>query len=106
MASFKTDQAPAAMGQAFVMGHQHQGGAVLLVQFKEQVGDALAGVAVQVAGGFIGKQHVGVGGERPGDGNPLLLATRKLAWRVAQALAQTDALEQMASMFWAKYTQP
>ena len=31
MASFKTDQAPAAMGQAFVMGHQHQGGAIQAV---------------------------------------------------------------------------
>ena len=35
MASFKADQAPAAVCQAFVMGHQHQRGAALLIELKE-----------------------------------------------------------------------
>ena len=95
MASFKADQATAAMGQAFVVGHQHQGGAAFLVQFEEQIGDALAGVTVQVAGGFIGKQHVRFGGKRTGNRYPLLFATRQLARRMGQALAQAYAFQPM-----------
>jgi acyl-CoA thioesterase-1 len=82
------------VGQAFVVGDQHQGGAAFLVQFEQQVADALAGVAVEVAGGFVGKQHVRFGGERAGNRHPLLFAAGELAWRVAQALAQADPLEQ------------
>ncbi|EGH35984.1 hypothetical protein PSYJA_45806, partial [Pseudomonas syringae pv. japonica str. M301072] len=35
-----------------------------------------ASVAVEVAGGFVGEQHVGVGSEGTGNGDPLLFATR------------------------------
>jgi hypothetical protein len=80
------------VGQAFVVGHQHQGGAAFLVEFEQQVADALAGVAVEVAGGFVGKQHVRFGGERAGNRHALLFAAGELARRVGQALAQADAL--------------
>lgn len=82
------------MGQAFVVGHQHQGGAAFLVQLEEQVADALAGMAVEVAGGFIGEQHIRLGGKRSGNRYTLLLATGELARRVGQALTEADALEQ------------
>ncbi|MNP69064.1 hypothetical protein D3C76_1651100 [compost metagenome] len=56
------------------MGDQHQGGAALLVQFEQQVADALAGMAVEIAGGFVGEQHRRLRGEGAGDGHPLLFA--------------------------------
>lgn len=81
------------------MGYQHQGGSALLVQFEQQVADALAGVAVEVAGGLVGEQHGRLRGEGAGDRHPLLLAAGELAWGVAQALAQADPLEQVAGVF-------
>ena len=98
MASFKADQAPATMRQAFVVRHQHQGGAAFLIQFKEQISNTLARVAVQIACGFIGKQHVGVGGKCAGDSHPLLLTARQLAWRVTQTLTQPDPFQQVPGM--------
>ncbi len=81
------------------MGDQYQGGAAFLVELEQQVADALAGQAVEVARRLIGKQHRGLGGKGPGDGHPLLLAARQLARRVAQALAQADALQQLTGVF-------
>lgn len=87
------------MGQAFVVGHQHEGGAAFLVQFEQQVADALAGVAVEVAGGFVGEQHVRLGSEGPGNRHALLFAAGELARRVRQALAETDPLQQFGGAF-------
>ncbi len=56
-------------------------------------------MAVQVAGGFIGEQHVRIGGERAGNRHTLLLASGQLAWRVGQAFAQPHALQQVAGFF-------
>ncbi|MNR26203.1 hypothetical protein D3C85_1433990 [compost metagenome] len=82
------------MGQAFIVSHQHQGRAALLVEFEQQIADALAGVAVEVAGRLIGKQHVGLGGKRPGNRHALLFAAGELARRVRQALTEADPLQQ------------
>ena len=51
------------MGQALVVGDQHQGGAALLIQLEQQVADALAGMTVEVAGGLVGEQDRRLGGE-------------------------------------------
>ncbi|MNE23125.1 hypothetical protein D3C80_1163680 [compost metagenome] len=80
------------------MGDQYQGGAAFLVEFEQQVADALAGMAIEVAGRLIGKQHCRLCGEGAGDGHTLLLAAGKLARRMAQALAQADAFQQVAGM--------
>ncbi|MCY1347549.1 hypothetical protein D9M69_336600 [compost metagenome] len=76
------------------MGDQDQRGAALLVEFEEQVADALAGLAVEVAGGLVGEQHVGFGGKGAGDGHPLLFAAGQLARRMAEARAEADPLQQ------------
>lgn len=82
------------MGQAFIVSDQDQRRAAFLVQIEQQVADALAGVAVEVAGRLVGEQHVRLGGEGAGDGYPLLFATGELARRMVQALPEPDALEQ------------
>jgi acyl-CoA thioesterase-1 len=92
------------MCQAFVVGHQHQGRAAFLVEFEQQVADALAGMAVEVAGGLIGKQHVGLGGKRPGYRHALLFTAGELAWRMSEALAEAHALEQFGSPFTSIFT--
>lgn len=84
------------MRQTLVVGNQDQGGTAFAVEFEEQIADPLAGGAVEVAGGFVGEQHVRLRREGTGNGDPLLLAAGELARIVAQALAEADSLKQFS----------
>ena len=78
------------------MGDQDQGRRVLLVQAEQQLAHTLPGAAVQVAGGLVGEEQARAGGKRPGQGDPLLLATRELARVVADPRGEAhpgEALE-------------
>ena len=88
----------AACGQALVVGDQYQGGAVLTVEGEHQLADMRAGVVVEIAGRFIGKQDVRLGGKGPGQGYTLLFAAGELPRIVMQALAQADSLKQCAGL--------
>ena len=59
------------------MGDHHDGGA-LLVQLGEQVHHLLAILGVEVAGGLVGEDELGVGDYGAGDGHALLLSAREL----------------------------
>ena len=85
------------------MGDQHQRGPPLLVEVEQQVADALAGAAVQIAGGFVGEQQAGLGGEGAGNGDPLLLAAGQLPWVMTQALAQALAKERHLILIAGRY---
>ena len=50
-------------------------------------------MGVQVAGGFVGEQDPGSGGDGPGYCDALLFSTGKLARIVIRALAQSDLLQ-------------
>ena len=57
--------------------------------------ERFAGVrVVEVAGRFVGEDELGPVGQRPGDGDALLLPGGKLARQVVQLRFQPDALEQ------------
>ena len=64
------------------MGDQDQRRLMLPLEVKQQVHDHGPGGAVQVAGRFIGEQQGGVGDERPGQRDPLLLPTGQFAGEV------------------------
>ena len=55
--------------------------------------DLAAGAAVEVAGRLVGEDHLRPAGERPGDGDALLLAARQLARPVLQAVAEADRVD-------------
>jgi len=52
-----------------------------------------AGARVEVAGRFVGEDDVGPAGQRPGTGDPLLLAAGQLARPVVEPVAQTDGVD-------------
>ena len=64
----------AAGGVCFGMGHLNDGGAAL-IQLLEHVHDFLGLVRVEVAGGLVGQDDFGIGDDRAGDGDQLLLAS-------------------------------
>ena len=76
------------------MAHQQQCRAIFAAGLANQ-GERFAGVLmVKIAGGFVGKHQLGSVGQRPGDGDPLLLPGRKLARIMFQAVPQTNPLQQ------------
>jgi acyl-CoA thioesterase-1 len=80
----------AALGQAQVVGDQHQRGAAAGVEFEQQVADVLAGGVVQRAGRFVGEQDARAGDEGTCQRHALLLAAGQLARVVAGAMGQAD----------------
>ena len=47
-------------------------------ELEEERHDRVAGGLVEVAGGLVGEDQAGAGGERPADGDALLLAAGEL----------------------------
>ena len=75
------DQAVAEMddgagisGHVGLVGHHQHGDAEIAVEAGQQVHDLERGLAVEIAGRLVGEQHVGIGDDRAGDGDALLLA--------------------------------
>ena len=81
------------MCQFIVVGNQQQRRPVPFGEVEQHVHDLRARLAVEVAGWFVGKQQIGLGGEGSGDGDTLLFAAGELRRVMRQAVAETDRLE-------------
>ena len=73
--------------QGRVVGNDDDGAPCFAAGALEQGQHLLAGFVVQRTGGLIAEQELGVLGQRPGNGNALLLAARKLGREVVEPLA-------------------
>ena len=62
----------------------------------KQFDDFLAGMRIEIAGGFIGENQFRLIDERPGDGHALALATGQFRRAMVHALGQADAREKFA----------
>ena len=62
---------------------------MLAVQAGDQLKDRFSSAAVEIAGRLIGQQDLRLGDERPGQGQPLLLASGKLARTMMPARFQS-----------------
>ena len=74
------------------MGDQDDG-AASLVEAVEDLQNVLAGLGVQGAGGLIGHDDGRMGGDGPGDGDSLLLASGHLGGPVAEAVGHAHPLQ-------------
>ena len=75
------------------MGDDDDGAALFAAGGLQQRQHLLAGLVVQRAGRFVAQQNFGVFGQRPRNGNALLLAARKLGREIVLALAQADLVQ-------------
>ncbi len=88
-------QNPVAAGSKVkVVRDQDQGGAQFAIELEQQFADRFRSVVVQIAGGLVGQQQPRAVNQRAGDGDTLLLATRKLTGIVMQTVLQPHAREQ------------
>lgn len=76
------------------MGDEDQRGAVLAVKREQQIGNFVPGLAIEVTGGFVGKQHIRAAIERTGQRHALLLAAGELRRKVIEAFTQPQLFQQ------------
>ncbi len=78
MAILEPDQALGVRGDIVLVGHQHDGHALLFVELGEQLHDLRAGLGIQIAGRLIGQDQWWMIDQGAADGHPLLLSAGKL----------------------------
>lgn len=74
------------------MGYHEDGGA-FAVEFGEEFHYFFAVLGVEVTGGLVGEDELGVGDDGAGDGYPLLLTSGELLGEVGGAMGYVHALE-------------
>jgi len=85
---FEGQAAIHAVGQGQVVGDHDGGERHFAAQLLQQGKDHVAGAAVEVAGGLVGKEQGRFHDECPGQGGALLLAAGEFANLVMQPVAQ------------------
>ena len=76
-----------------VVGDHHDGLAVVVDAAAEQVEHLGARLRVEVAGGLVGEDDPRPADQRPGHGDPLLLAAGELVGLVVQPVAEADGVD-------------
>jgi hypothetical protein len=85
------DAAPlGAAGNGAVVGDQHHGEVLVAPESFQQGDDVVPGVLVEVAGGLVGQQDLGLLNQRPGNGDSLLLPAGQFRRQVARAIREAD----------------
>ena len=74
------------------MGHHHDGGAQL-VDLLQQHHDLQGALGVQIAGGLVGHDDLGIVHQGPGDGHALLLAAGELVGQPVPLVVQAHQLQ-------------
>jgi hypothetical protein len=79
------------------VGDEEIGDAELLLQPEQQLQDALLDNLVQRRGHLVADDELGLGGERPGNADALLLAAGQFARQALdEAVVELDQLEELA----------
>ncbi len=80
-------------GLRLVVGHHHDGAALLSVEAVEQLHDLDAHLGIQVAGRLVGEEDLRVARDGAGDGHALALAAGELRREVARAVREAHLLQ-------------
>ena len=70
----------------------------LLVEFVKERHDFFAARGVEVAGGFVGEEDVGILHEGASDGDALLLSAREFVGEVVHAVGEADLFEDLGGI--------
>ena len=88
----KLNAAVGLLGDVGIVG-DHEDGMASAVELAEQADDDFLVGLVEIAGGLVGQNELGLIDQRTSDGDALLLSTRELRGKVREAMPQTDAFE-------------
>ena len=87
------DQAGGGGGGVGVVGDHDDGFAEFAIEAPEEAQNLRGAGCVEIAGGFIGEDHLRLGDDGPGDGHALLLTAGKLAGKMVEAIIEADELQ-------------
>ncbi len=99
LAFVEVDEATSGGGGVGVVGDHDDGFFEFLVEALEEGEDVGGAGGVEVAGGFVGEDEVGVGDDGAGDGDALFLAAGELAGEVVEAVGEADEIEGGGGIF-------
>src|ERR1039458_9172622 len=95
----QAQDSPTARGELHIVRHQHAGELMLAVQLLDQRKDRLGGFSVEIAGGLVGQQQLGISDEGAGEADALLLAAAQLAGAMVGTSGEADLVEPSAGLF-------
>ena len=78
------------------MGDDDNGAPEFIAQGAQQPENGIGRCPVEIAGGFVAEQELGIADDRARDGDALLLPARQLARVVGAALFEPDQFEHLA----------
>ncbi len=67
----QTDDPVGLVGDGPIVRNHHYSQVLPAVQATQRADDFLAGGLIEIPGGLVGQEEVGLGHQRPGDGRPL-----------------------------------
>jgi hypothetical protein len=88
MFQFSNFMAPA--GKLRVMGNQDQGLVFFFNQVKQQCGNFIPGLDIQIARGLVCQQEFGLDDQGSCDGDSLAFTAAELCWRMVLPVRKTD----------------
>src|SRR5690606_2718401 len=88
------DLAAAGLGDLFVVGGDEKGGFLVLVDLLDQLHDLGGGVAIEIAGGFVGEDQFGLVHQGAGNGDALLLTAGQGGGEKIHAVAEANPVQQ------------
>ena len=80
---------------AHLMGDDDDRDAHLGIDVTDQFQDCMGSLGIQSGGRLVAQQHVGIGGQRTGDGNTLLLTAGQLGRVGIRLVRQADHFQQL-----------
>ena len=87
------------LNDVHLVGDDHHGDPQFLVELLQQGQDGQGGGGVQGRGGLVAQQHLGAGGQGPGDGHPLLLPAGELGGVGPGPVSQAHQVQQFLGPF-------
>ena len=91
------DDSVRAVGDRMVVGDHHDGKSTLMLG-SEQVENLFPGLFIEIASGFIGKEHRRLVDERSCNGDPLAFASGEFPGTMVQAMSQAERFKAFHSI--------
>ena len=81
-------------GKTPIVGGDHEGHPPILVKAKQKILYLFSRSRIQIPGGFVRKEQLGLQDDRSGDGHTLLFPSREFSRSMGQAVLQSHHLQQ------------
>ena len=96
LATMKMPHALHSGSEGGIMSDEHNSEVQVLLKFEEKINKGVGIGFVERAGGFIGKEQLGLIDQGTNHGNPLTFPARELGWALVLMRTETNSGQQCA----------